>query len=396
MNILAQCGFGPKDKIERGLAEGHISGVVFSPRYLTPERMQDQLAQLRGTGGVLMMDPEYFATAYLRNPDPSLGSLEQWGYFAMPRRSGLISGTAVPGVIEATLRVQADLGLEEWIAPNVYVPKADSIDTAIALSFINQAKRVAGDVGDAPVYATLAIDRDAIIHDDDFRNILDALTGLETPPDGYYVLVGGGSARDSGNNVRSDIYHPEVIAGWMYVNHVLSINGARVLNGYCHLLSPLMGICGATACASGWFSTLRCFSMNKYARERAGGQQPVIRYVSTPLLAHIRASEFDDYRSVLPDIATGSGSDAIYSDREPTRTEEALQSWEALDALCADACTGDTAGDVTRFRARIEQAVALWAELEEAGFVQDVEANQERLEAMRAALDLFEEWAELA
>lgn len=396
MIIYAQHGFGPKDKLERGLAEGQISGVVFSPRYLTPEKMRDQLARLRGSGGKFMMDPEYFATAFLRHPNPNLGSLEQWDHLVTPRRAGLISGVAVPDVIEASLRVQVELGLEELIAPNVYVPKADSIDTAIALNFIGQTKRVAAELGGAPVYATLAVDRDAIIHDDNFRDILDALTGLETPPDGYYVLVGSGSARDSGDHVRSDLYHSEVIAGWMYVNYVLSINGARVLNGYCHLLSPLLGVSGAAVCASGWFSTLRHFSMNKYTRERGGGQQPVIRYVSAPLLSHIRASDFDDFRSVVPDIATGTPIDAIYEDREPTRTEEALQSWEALNMLCAEACTGNTGTDLASFRLRIERASELWAELQEAGFSQDVEANQERLEAMRAALDLFEEWAELA
>ena len=396
MKIFAQHGFGPKDKLERGLAEGQISGVVFSPRYITPEKMRDQLALLRGAGGMLLMDPEYFATAFLRHSDPNLGSLEQWDHLVTPRRAALISGTAVRDIIEASLRVQGELGLEEWIAPNIYVPKADSIDTAIALNFIGHTKRIATDLGGASVYATLAVDRDAIIHDDDFRDILDALTGLETPPDGYYVLVGSGSARDSGNYVRSDLYQSEVIAGWMYINYVLSINGARVLNGYCHLLSPLMGVAGATVCASGWFSTLRHFSINKYARDRGGGQQPVIRYVSAPLLSHIRASDFDDFRSVVPDVATGSPSDAIYKDGEPSRTEEALQSWEALNVLSMEVCTGDTATDLASFRLRIERASELWAKLQEAGFSQDVEANQERLEAMRASLDLFERWAELA
>jgi len=395
MNIFAQHGFGPKDKLQRGLAERCIAGVVFSPRYLTPEGMRDQLERLRGTDGVLLMDPEYFATSCLRHPDPNLGNLEQWDHFTTARRAELISGKATPRIIEASLRIQADMKVDALISPNVYVPKADSIDTAIALNFVSQAKMVAEGMSDLPVYATLAFDRDAIMHDDDFRGVLDALTGLENPPDGYYVLIGSGSSRDGGNHVRSDIFHREVIAGWMYINYVLSINEAHVLNGYCHLLSPLLGMSGAAACASGWFSTLRCFSMNKYSREQRGGQQPVIRYVSTPLLAHIRASDYDDYRAVVPDIASGSASDAIYEDREPSRTEEAIQSWEALNALCSEACSGDIEGDIARFRTHIDSAIELWTELQEAGFSQEIEANMERLEAMQAALDLFEEWAEL-
>jgi hypothetical protein len=395
MNILAQCGFGPKDKLERGLNEGAIAGVVLSPRYLTPDRMRDQIRQLRGSNARIMMDPEFFATTYMRHPEPNLGTLEQWEYFRAPRRGALISGTAIPGIIEQTLQAQAELGLDEWIAPNVYIGKADSIDTAIALNFLAQSKAVASRLGDAPVFATLAFDRDAILNEGEFREILDALTAIENPPDGYYVLIGSGMARESGGQVRSDIDQPQVIAGWMYTNYVLSINGARVLNGYCHLLSPLLGISGADAIASGWFSGLRKFSMSKYAKEVGGGRFPLVRYVSAPLLSHIKQTDFDAFRAVVPEIATGSAQDAAYDGEEPSRTEEALQSWEALGVLSQKYCTGDTPADLVRFKEHIGTAIELWAEIQEAGFTQGVESNLERLEAMQEGITLFEKWAEL-
>jgi hypothetical protein len=182
----------------------------------------------------------------------------------------------------------------------------------------------------------------------------------------------------------------------MYMNYVLSINGARVLNGYCHLLSPLLGIAGAEACAHGWFSTLRRFSVNKYVKGRPGGQKALVRYVSTPLLSHLRQSDYEDFKAVVPAVATGSGYDAVYEDNDPSRTEEALQSWEALNMLCGDSCKGNTEDDLHDFRNRIDRALELWTELQEAGFLQDVEANKERLETMKQALNLFEEWAEIS
>lgn len=396
MKILAQYGFGPKDKLDRGLSEDVISGIVLSPRYLTPDKMHDEIEKLRRPDVRIMMDPEFFATASIRHAEPNLGTLEQWEYFRAPRRAALISGTAIPGIIEKSLQTQAALGLDEWIAPNVYIREADSIDAGIALNFLAQSKVVASKVGAAPVFATLAIDRDAIMNDGEFRDILDALTAIENPPDGYYVLVGSSVARDSGNQVRSDICHPQVIAGWMYTNYVLSINGARVLNGYCHLLSPLLGISGAEAGASGWFSGLRQFSMNKYAREVGGGRYPLVRYVSTPLLSHIKQADLDAFRAVVPEIATESMQDAAYDGQEPSRTEEALQSWAALGVLCKKYCTGNTTRDITRFKGHIDRAVELWSEIQEAGFIQDVESNLERLEAMKEGINLFEQWAELA
>ena len=50
---------------------------------------------------------------------------------------------------------------------------------------------------------------------------------LETPPDGFYVLVATGNAE-----AHIDSFNAEVIAGWMFLNHVLSANGFLVINGF--------------------------------------------------------------------------------------------------------------------------------------------------------------------
>jgi len=396
MNVLAQHGFGPKDKLTRGLEQGCIAGAVLSPRYLTPDKMRETIAQLRGTGRQLLMDPEFFATAYLRHPQPNLGTLEQWDYFQPPRRGALISGTAIPEIIQRCMQAQADMGLGEWIAPSVYVSAADSMDSGIALNFVAHARRAADAVGKGLAFATLAVDRDVFLNGAGLRDIVDALTAVDNPPDGYYILVGNGGARDSGNQIRSDIYHPEVIAGLMYTNYALSINGARVVNGYCHLLGPLLGVCGAEAAASGWFSGLRQFSMSKYVKEESGGRAPVIRYVSTPLLSRIKQPDFLAYQSVIPEVASETPSDALYNREEPSRTDEALQSWEAVQALSRACTTGDISADLENFKQRVHRASELWSALQEAGFAQDVEANLERLETIREGISLFEKLAELA
>lgn len=396
MRILAQQGFGPKDKLSRGLKDGVIAGAILSPRYLKREKMEEQIKELVELGGQVLMDPELYAARYISHPASNLGNLETWDYFQMPRRSALITGAAIPELIQGSLEAQSVLGLQDWIAPNVYIDAADSIETAICLNFINRTKEVAATCGDRPVFATLALSREAVMARTEFQEIFDALTAVETPPDGYYILMGSQSARDSGSQIRSDIYHPQVIAGWMYMNYVLSINGAQVLNGCCHLLSPLLGICGAEATASGWFSGLRRFSINRYVREVSGGKYPGIRYVSNPLLARVRQADYIAFRAELPQIANELEHDAVYENEEPSRTVEALQSWEALSALCNSYSSGDVDGDLRAFSSHIQQAVQLWMRLQEAGFGQEVEPNLERLEAMRDAIEIFRKWAEIA
>jgi hypothetical protein len=401
MRVLAQQGFGPKDRVTRGLADGVISGTILSPRYLNgDEGKRDVVLEMisKGVelGGQVLMDPELYAAPYVSHPASNLGNLETWDYFRMPRRSALISGVAIPGMIRSALEVQAKLGLTEWIAPNVYVDAADSIETAISLNIISQTKAVASELGASPVFATLALSREAVMNRAEFQDIFDALTATDSPPDGFYILMGSQGANESGDLIRSDLYHPQVIAGWMYMNYVLSINGLRVINGCCHLLSPLLGICGAESAASGWFSGLRQFSMSRYVRTGAGGQYPLVRYVSNPLLARVKQTDYLAYAAILPQISNGLPHDRVYMSELKDRADEALQSWEALSALCATYCTGDLEQDLDRFAAHIKQAQQLWVGLQQAGVGQDVEANMELLGAMDEAIRIFKEWAEIA
>ncbi|MGC9453168.1 MAG: hypothetical protein ACP5I4_17180, partial [Oceanipulchritudo sp.] len=336
--------------------------------------------------------------AYISNPDPNLGSLESWDYFKPLRRTRLISGADIPLVIRETVEIQHELGVDACIAPNLFIRNADSIDTAIALNFLNQTKAQAAEVTDRPVLGTIAIHRDALLSNNNFRDILDGLTGLDNPPDGYYLVVGSNQLQSTGNYIRSDLYDPEIIAAWMYMNYVLSLNGANIVNGYCFQLSPLMAICGAHACASGWSSGLRKFCINKYLRQGRGGSQPNARYVSNPLLSFIRQTDYADYKAVVPEIANGLQMDAVYDARDANQTEQAQQAWEALTAISQD-YSGDLANigdELGRFTARVEEAKRLWSYIQGAGFIEETEQNLERLDAMLEGVQLFTEWAELA
>lgn len=395
MRILAQHGFGPGDKLLEGIRVGAIAGAVLSPRYLAPTRIRPQIDELTRSGVQCLVDPEFYAAELTTHESPNLGALEEWDYFRYPRRADLISGGAVEETLRRSYATQADLNLREWIAPNVFVRNADSIDTAVAINFIAKAKSVATDFGDAPIFATLALHRDAVLSRRVFLDILDTLTALDTPPDGYYLIVGSSETNSSGSQIRSDLYTPQVISAWMYANYVLSINGARVINGYAHLLSPLLGACGAEASASGWFSGLRKFCLDRYIRQQAGGRYPRIRYVSAPLVANVLQTEYAAYREVVPEVENGLTTDAYYRDREPSRTEAAVQSWDALSSLSGMLGSGDVFNDLAAFGGSLARARRLWEQIRASGFVNEIEPNLERIEAMSAGISLFSELAEI-
>jgi len=399
MKIFAQDGFGPGEKLADGLKAKVIEGAILSARYQHPERLADKTDCLRAHAGELLLDPEFYAVNMIGKPNAKLGSLEEWKYFEAPRRSALITGSEIGPVIKKTFEAQLSFDhLSSLIAPNIYVEGADTIDAGIALNFIGKARHVADKMGvkDRPVFASLVLDRDVLTSGTAFNDLLSALTALSSPPDGFYVLIGSGSVDDEERRIRSDIYHDHVIAGWMLINHILSINGFKVINGCSDLLSPLLGICGAYAGASGWSSSLRQFTIGRYVKPPTqGGSAPVIRYVSNPLLARIKQTDFDNYVRVLPLVKNKMKSDVFYEE-ETTRAEEALQTWDALTQLCAKCHTGDLDVDLLAFEDRITRAEKYWGMLAEAGFTTGVEAQCDRLDAMKGAITLFRKWAELS
>ena len=132
------------------------------------------------------------------------------------------------------------------------------------------------------IYATLAVSGEALINVEELLDFVNQLIVLETPPDGFYVLVAAGNAE-----ARTDLFNAEVIAGWMFLNHVLSVKGFLVINGFSDLLTPFLGAAGAKAGATGWWSNLRAFSVERFSPTTGGGRTPTERYLSCALLNRI-------------------------------------------------------------------------------------------------------------
>ena len=400
MLLYAQHGYAPGDKMLRAVQERFINGVILSPRYLSPETANRIIEDLRGIRMDLdvLFDPEFYATIKIGTPNAHLGSLEQWPYFRLRRRNDLLVGTsAIDDTLRLAYQAQKDLDCSAIIAPNIYISGSfDSIESAIAISFITRAKFVAEGMGiTEPLYVTLAICKDALINRYECINFINILTSLDTPPDGIYTLIGAGPTDARSGATRSEILIPEVLGGWMLLNHAMFINGLRTMNGCSDIFSPLLGIAQGTVGATGWWSNLQVFSMGKYIKGQQGGQQPLIRYLSKRLMNRITLHEREAFSEILPAIMNGLSTDSFYIGQEPTRTEEALQGWQALSTLTNDLISGDINEDLARLEAQIMRAKEAYTELQSHGLSQKYESNIEYLAILERSINYFREVAEI-
>lgn len=397
MKLLAQNGHQPGEKVTRGLRERVIGGAILSPRYLGPSRASEKIAELRdvSAGAEVLLDPEYYATRQIGTPNNQLGHLEEWDYFkARPRRE-LVRGPAVDEALRETYEAVRSVNVSGHIAPNIYIPQSfDSMEAGIALNFVAGAKEVFGGEG-KPVYATLAIDRRTLLSPGDFKSFLNDVTGLENPPHGFYILVGGGLIDERSDLVHSEVVDANVIAGWMLLNFALTQNGFEVINGFADLLNPFLAAAGATGGATGWWSNLRLFSMGRYIKpEGRGGQLPIVRYVSKLLLNRIRHDELRAYAAVIPGALNNLAHDTAY-DGVPDRTSEALQTWEAISSLNEEVNGGVVESRLEALNSRIEEARAAYASLQMRGISEGIETVTEYLGQLSGAIENFKRLAEL-
>jgi hypothetical protein len=169
----------------------------------------------------------------------------------------------------------------------------------------------------------------------------------------------------------------------------MSINGLKVINGCSDIFTPLLGIARGAAGSTGWWSNLQVFTMGRYIKGQPGGQPPLIRYLSKRLINRITITEREAYSEILPAVMNGLSTDAPYISGEPSRTEEALQSWQALGSLMNDLVADEIEPGIDKMAQAILAAKNAYHDLEAHGFSQRYEANIEYLVVLEESAKIF-------
>jgi len=399
MKLFAQHGYGPGDKILNGIQEGSIEGVIFSARYEKQEKLESDVENIKNISGnaEILLDPEIYACFCANMPDAQLGNLNDWDFFQPQRRSQLEDTSVIERLLNDTFSTLIDLPLTSIIAPNIFIPRSfDSIEAVIAKNFMRKTMPVFSQIGDSRnVFATLAIGRDALLNQIEFEAFLNDITALDNPPDGFYILVGGGITESRTDLIRSEVIHADVIAGWMLLNFTLNLNGFKVINGCSDILTPFLGSVGGYAGATGWHTNLRMFSISRYLRTVSGGRLPIIRYLSNLILNRIKISEREAIAALMPEINNGRPHDTDYESGEPERKVEVLQTWEAIKHLNTQLIDSDVDESLRRLENAINRADAAYTRLSGLGISLNIENNREYINALREGIKTFKQIAEI-
>lgn len=400
MQLLAQHGAKGGDRLTRGLAEGLIDGVIYGAKDISRVRLAERCAEMAENhpNSVRLFDPQYYACLSAGNPGARLGALtgeDAHPYFAPHRRRDLERESQVVSDLEACLSYQQALPVSALVAPNIVIRRSlDSVEATIAKDFLRNAVLAHQRLGERrPLYATLAISTVALADRIELQNFLQEITELENPPQGFYLLI-----EHPDHEVLPTLEEPDVLSRWMLVNRVLTQSGFEVVNGYADVLAPYLGAAGATAVASGWWNTLKVFSLKKFEPSSGMARQPVPRYTSAALLKSIRHTELEILRANFPSVLNGDATDADYNEEEgfrPSSIGEALQNWECLRRLSRLVTPGDADRTLAACLDAIDRAESLYARIATRGITLRERSNNEHLQLLREELAAFRELAEV-
>jgi hypothetical protein len=399
MKLYAQHGFQPGKRITQGLADGLIDGVIYSAKEVDPAKLPDLLNEQKPRTD-RFLDPQYYACLLATQPGARLGWLLDdagYPYFEARRRVELERENVVRADLEACLSFQSSLPVTALIAPNIVIRRSfDSAEGVIAKDFIRNTAAVARQV--APkrqVYATLAVSTTALNDRVELQNFLQEITELEEPPTGFYLLL-----ERPDQSIPITVTEPDVLSRWMLLNHTLKINGFRLINGYTDGFSPFLGAVGSDAVASGWFNTLKSFSLKKF--EPATDQfarRPVARYTTRALLRSIRYTELHDLRRPFPEILNKLPSDAFYDaaeGSEPAETmHDALQNWDAIRLIIRDCVQGDVESSLSACHEALNDAQDLYGRISQRGLTLRDRSSDLHIKPLREELERFVKLAEI-
>jgi len=398
MKLYAQQGSMEGDKIKDGLNNELIDGIILSPRDVCLVNMKSKISEYRAISEncELFFDPQLYAAFSPAGEGHKLGYLlEDYSeYFKTYRRSQLTKESSVEDLLTRAIDFQKNISeLSAVITPNIIIPRAlDSIETVISMNFIRLARQISNQQKNKkPLYVTLAINREALFKEQEIIEFVNDLTALDEPPDGFYLLIAARS-----QEARSEIFNADVISIWMYLNYALSLNGFKVINGYSDLMAPFLSAAQGSGAATGWWSNLRNFSIEKFEPAAGGGRLPIQRYLSCSLLNRITFSELDQLRNI-PEILNGLSTDSIYPvGGEPKRSKEILQSWESLKYLIAkvDAENIGPAAALEKCLDMVEKANSIY-ERKIGRYDLDQKSNADHLPAIKEGMRIFRKLAEL-
>jgi hypothetical protein len=280
MKIISQVGHGKSDYVTQCLADGNIVGAIFSPRDETPDEVRRALRSIYRDERVefAAFDPQFYAFTL---PDARLRNLDIYPYcpgFLTRRQFSQLDRLREFSV--DAIDYQLKLSVTHLIAPAIQlIDLRDSysqIYMTMAQESIEYWKRRSTDKS---LLISLILNESALSSSEAVDEFLDVITSWEY--DGVYICV------ESRTGQYPQRLSAQALTNLLYIVYVLSeLNDKQVIFGYSDFIGILVGAAGAHYLATGWYNSLKSFSLTRFIPRKGGGRARQ-RYASVPLLASV-------------------------------------------------------------------------------------------------------------
>lgn len=390
MAIYAQHGYGKGTKIERGLSEGVITGVILSPRDENPANLATFSSQIRREfpEAAVLIDPQFFANTI----DPIRPRfLEEYPdlYFGSLTRTDFTSRN-IQRYVKSVIEWQSVQQVTRILSPTVWIPDLGGPWGQIAIMMASESVEYYNLAGfTTPLLLTIVVSEEALRAADDLDEFLNVMSGHDVA--GFYLIV-----RRSQPAYRG-IFEPDSLEGLLRMCHSLAqVNEYELIVGFCDIVGFLLHAVGTTATGVGWLNNLRQFTFQRF-EPSTGGRPARPRYTSGPLLNSILVSELDDLFTLgqLGSVLSGTIYDAAFTgatnplNAQWLSDESALHHWDVLRSSAEVVSIGSIQDRINESQNIIANASGLYSTLSNVGAQFETNSSGGHLSQWRVAVDRF-------
>jgi hypothetical protein len=368
VKLYAQHGWGKAEKIDRGLDDHVLSGVVLSPHDESPSDLRAYIGQLskRSSKADLLVDPQFYVSVI---KGANEGKLPQYDYFRQNLSfRDFATVRNVQEFVHRCVDFQRELDLTHIVSPTIcaesFTDRSAQIAFTMAQETVEYWEGLSNDK--RPLLISFVFSELALTNREQVSEFLDTVSLLEA--DGFYLIV------DRSSPVYSQDFHPPRLAAMMEIIYSLKRSRFKVICGYSDFVSLMYGAVNADASATGWSQKLRKFNRSRF-QPAAGGRRPRDRYSSSKLINSIYLTELDACMEVqkLRAVKSDTEYDRCFDGESYpsgvswSAEDSVLNHWASISQLLARISGTHVRDRLTAATQIISTARALYATLEKLG-----------------------------
>ena len=273
MGLLAQHAYGKSQKIEIGLSNNSLSGIILSPKAEMPERMEEYIAEMQARNVELYFDPQFYICAF--EGDIGCGKLDKYNFYpeGIINKKYLSIPSNIQDIVKRNIEYQKKCNMKTIISPNIFFESFDSRMSQIALSLANESIRY---MESENIMISICVHESAFANFEDVKDFLDIITLFEV--EGFYVII------ERNNYNTPNMIDSDSMANIMYFLYNLStINMYKVILGYGDYVGIPMYATGIDSIATGWYENTRKFDRKNF-EQKGAMRRPNKRYFSNKIM----------------------------------------------------------------------------------------------------------------